>query len=75
MQLAGAAASLRDAIGERQSPLGQAMVDEWLVPLQQALGPHTIRTAWEAGRAMPLERAMELALAATQTSPPRELTG
>jgi predicted ATPase/DNA-binding CsgD family transcriptional regulator len=69
LQLAGAAASIRDAIGERQTPMGQAMVNEWLVPLQQLLGQDAIQSAWEAGRAMSIEHALELALAATETPP------
>jgi predicted ATPase len=69
IQLAGASASRREAIGERPSPLEQSMVDKWLVPMQQALGQDAIQSAWEAGRAMSLEQALELALAATQTPP------
>jgi DNA-binding CsgD family transcriptional regulator len=67
LQLAGAAASIRDAIGERQTPMGQAVVDQWLVPLQHARGQDAIRSAWETGRAMPIEQALELGLVATQT--------
>jgi len=47
----------------------QAMVDEWLVPLQQALGKNVFRSAWEAGRVMAVEQVLELALSATQTPP------
>jgi predicted ATPase/DNA-binding CsgD family transcriptional regulator len=71
LQLAGAAASIRDAIGERQSLMGQAMVDEWLIPLRHSLGQDEFRSAWEAGRAMSIEQAVELALAATQSAPPQ----
>src|SRR5439155_1613841 len=39
------------------------------VPLQQALGKDEIRSAWEAGRAMSIQQALELALAATETPP------
>jgi non-specific serine/threonine protein kinase len=67
LQLAGAAASIREAIGEQQSLMSQAMADQWLIPLQQALSQDAFRSAWEAGRAMSLEQALELALAATQT--------
>jgi non-specific serine/threonine protein kinase len=67
IQLLGAATRIREAIGERLSPMRQAVVDQRLSPLQQALGPEATRSAWEAGRAMPPERALELALAATQT--------
>jgi DNA-binding CsgD family transcriptional regulator/tetratricopeptide (TPR) repeat protein len=71
IQLAAAAAGLRDVVGERQSPMGQAMVDEWLVPLRQALGQDALQSAWEAGRAMSIDQALELAFAATQTPPPQ----
>jgi DNA-binding CsgD family transcriptional regulator len=69
IQLAAAAASLRKAIGDQPTPLQRTMVDEWLVPLQQALGQDEIQSAWEAGRAMSMDQALELALAATQTPP------
>jgi non-specific serine/threonine protein kinase len=69
IQLAGASASRREAIGERLSPLGQAMVNQWLVPVQQTLSTDAIQSAWEAGRTMSIEQAVELALAATQTRP------
>ena len=69
IQLAAAATSLREAIGDQPTPMQQTMVDEWLVPLRQTLGQDEIRSAWEAGRAMSLEQALELALAATQTPP------
>ena len=42
------------------------MLDQWLVPLQQALGQDVIHSAWEAGRAMSLEQALELAAGATR---------
>ena len=45
------------------------MGDEWLVPLQQALGQNVFRSAWEAGRVMAVEQVLELALSATQTPP------
>jgi predicted ATPase/DNA-binding CsgD family transcriptional regulator len=67
IQLAGASASMREAIGERLSPLGQAMLNKWLLPLQQTLGTHAIQSAWEAGRAMIIDHALELAFSATET--------
>jgi predicted ATPase/DNA-binding CsgD family transcriptional regulator len=69
IQLATAVASLRDAYGMRQSPMGQAMLDKWLVPLRQALGEDAYQSAWDAGRAMSFDQAVELALAATEPQP------
>ena len=43
------------------------MLDRWLVPLRQALGAETTAQAWEAGRDMAAEQALDLALAATET--------
>jgi non-specific serine/threonine protein kinase len=67
IHLASAAARLGEAIGVRLNPMEQALVDQWLVPLQHTLGQDAFRSAWEAGRAMSDEQALELALAATQT--------
>jgi non-specific serine/threonine protein kinase len=66
IQLAAVATSLRAALGERRSPWRQSMLDQWLVPLQRALGQEVFESAWEAGRAMSLEQALELAQAATE---------
>jgi non-specific serine/threonine protein kinase len=71
IQMLGAAASIRETIGERLTPVARTMVDEWLRPLQRALGQDAFQSAWEAGRAMSIEQALELALAATQTPPPQ----
>jgi DNA-binding CsgD family transcriptional regulator len=69
LQLAGAAEGIREALGERLSPLGQAKLNQWLLPLERSLGTPAIQSAWKAGRAMPVEQAMELAFAATQPQP------
>jgi predicted ATPase/DNA-binding CsgD family transcriptional regulator len=69
IQLAGAAASIRASSGSPFTPMRRTMLDQWLVPLQQALGQDVIHSAWEAGRAMSIEQALELALAATQSAP------
>jgi non-specific serine/threonine protein kinase len=69
VQLAAAAATVGRAIGVQLTPMEQAMVDKWLVPLQQALGQDAIDSAWESGRAMSIEQALELALATTETPP------
>jgi non-specific serine/threonine protein kinase len=67
VQLAGAAASIRDSIGSPLSPLRRTLLDQWLIPLRQTLGVDAIESAWEAGRVMSLQQALELALEATRT--------
>ena len=42
------------------------MLDHWLVPVRQALDAETATRAWEAGRDMAAEQALDLALAATE---------
>jgi len=66
IQLAGAAAGIRGKVGAPLSPMGRAMLDQWLIPLGQVLGPETTTVAWETGRDMAVEQALALALAATE---------
>jgi DNA-binding CsgD family transcriptional regulator len=66
IHLAGAAAAVREKIGERLSPMGQSLLEQWLVPLRETLEHDTVRSAWETGRVLSLEQAVELALVATQ---------
>jgi predicted ATPase/DNA-binding CsgD family transcriptional regulator len=61
--LAGAAAALRDGLGAAPTPMGQAALEQWLVPLRKTLGEDAIQHAWNAGRVMPIDRAVNLALA------------
>jgi DNA-binding NarL/FixJ family response regulator len=42
------------------------MLDHWLVPLRQALGAEATTLAWKTGRDMPIEQALDLAVAATE---------
>jgi non-specific serine/threonine protein kinase len=71
IQLAGAAAGVREQVGAPLSPMGHAMLDQWLVLVRQALGAETTTLAWEAGRNMAVEQALDLALAATEAQPTR----
>ena len=66
VQLAGAAAGIREQVGAPLSPIGRAKLDRCLVPVRQALGAETITVAWVAGRDMAAEQALDLALAATE---------
>ena len=51
----------------------RTMLDQWLVPLQQALSQDVFNAAWETGRGMSLDQALELALAAIQEGNGRQL--
>jgi DNA-binding NarL/FixJ family response regulator len=42
------------------------MLDHWLVPVRQALGAEATALAWEAGRTMSAEQALDLALTVTE---------
>jgi len=66
IQLAGAAASIREGIGARLAPMGRTILARWLVPLREDHGEEATNVAWEAGRAMSVDRAVQLALAATE---------
>jgi hypothetical protein len=58
MRVYGAAQAQRDKVGLRRSAFKQASVDAWLGDQLSHAG-----TLLATGRAMPLERAVELALA------------
>jgi hypothetical protein len=63
IQLLAAATSIRDTIGHPLPPISlheqTAMVDE----LRSALGEEMFAAAWEAGRSLPPEEAIEVAIA------------
>jgi tetratricopeptide (TPR) repeat protein len=59
LRLAGAGAALREAIGAPLSPTDQTKLDLALAPARQALDAEAQRAAWDAGRALPLEEAIE----------------
>jgi len=69
LRLAGAAAALRQNIGAPLTPAEQAKLEAALEPARQAL-PNTVgETAWLAGRALPLEKAVEEVLMPETSSP------
>jgi tetratricopeptide (TPR) repeat protein len=61
-QLFGAAAALREAIGAPLPPAEQARNDQAVAAVRVALGDAVFAAAWEAGRIMPLEQAIALAI-------------
>jgi predicted ATPase len=62
-RLAGAATALREVIGSPLSQAEQTELDRHLDPARIALGLHAYERAFETGRAMSRERAIEDALA------------
>jgi len=68
-RLFGAVEALREVSGIRLSPLRRAGYDRTAEGIRAHLDEATFAQAWEKGRAMPLEQAIEEALA-TQDEPP-----
>jgi class 3 adenylate cyclase/Tfp pilus assembly protein PilF len=68
LQLAGFAAALRELIGAPLPPSEQARVDRMIAPARTALPEPAATAAWETGRSMALEQAIELALSNGQHS-------
>jgi class 3 adenylate cyclase len=62
LQLAGFAAALRESIGAPLPPSEQSRVDRMIAPARQALPESDVSAAWETGRSLTLEEAIELAL-------------
>jgi DNA-binding CsgD family transcriptional regulator len=62
LQLAGAAAALREEIGAAQSPLRRDLVDGWLSALRLAVGEDVCARSWAVGQAMTIREAIALAL-------------
>ena len=65
LRLAGAAASLRVLTGRTHTHLEQVRLDRWLEPARRMLGEANSAAEWSAGQALPLERAVTEALAAS----------
>ena len=64
LQLAGFAAALRESIGAPLPPSEQKRVDRMIAPAREALPESSVTSAWDTGRSMELEQAIELALSA-----------
>jgi len=61
--LVSAATALRQAIGARLSPSEKAKLDNLINPVRESLSEERIVALDEAGKAMPLEQALDFALA------------
>lgn len=60
-QLFGAGQALIDLVGAPLAPADQADCDRDLAEVQRQITPVVFQNAWQAGQAMPLEQAIELA--------------
>jgi predicted ATPase/DNA-binding CsgD family transcriptional regulator/DNA-binding XRE family transcriptional regulator len=74
VQLAGAAAALREAAHVALSPRQAAWLQDDLASARRAVPGRKYVAAWEAGHAMPVERAFRLALGVRQTEARGRLT-
>jgi predicted ATPase/Tfp pilus assembly protein PilF len=68
-QIGGAAAALREALGVPISPEQRTSHDQAVQAMRGALGEEAFAAAWAAGRAMPLDQAISLALSHRSTTP------
>ena len=64
LQLAGFASALRESIGAPLPPSEQARVDRMIAPARVALSDAEVAAAWETGRSLESEQAVQLALSA-----------
>jgi predicted ATPase/serine/threonine protein kinase len=71
LRLAGAAAALRQTLGAPLTPAEQTKLERSLEPARQALTGTAGATAWLEGWVMPVEKAIEEALALTPRSSDR----
>jgi hypothetical protein len=62
-QLLGAAAGLREQTGNPMTPVDREDVEQTTTAAHAALGDAAFTAAWDAGRALPLEQVIALALA------------
>ncbi len=69
VQLAGAAAALRDSIGAVQSPVQRDLLGRWLPALQLELGDDGSARNWAIGQAMTDQQAIALALVEDESGP------
>ncbi|HEX6472968.1 MAG TPA: LuxR C-terminal-related transcriptional regulator [Streptosporangiaceae bacterium] len=67
VRLGGAAAALREAIG--QSPIAGARQERMLAPIRKELGDHVVAQLWGEGRDMSPDAAVSLALARPAVAP------
>ena len=68
LQLVGFATTLRETIGTPLPPSEQARLDKLIAPARAALSETEATTAWDFGRSLPIEQALELARPASEVA-------
>ncbi len=68
-RLEGASSALRESIGSFRPPLDQENMEKTMASVREALGEEAFAAAWEAGRAMTWEQAVEYALSTAGGDP------
>ena len=68
LRLAAAATAITEATEQCNSPAWYAMLDRWLEPARRTLTAEACAAAQAAGRAMPLDAAIEYALSSDEPS-------
>ncbi len=62
MTLAGAASTIRESIGAPASLLARRLIEPRIEELRARLSPVSVRRSWRAGRALPFDQAIDMAL-------------
>jgi hypothetical protein len=70
LRLAGAAAALRQNIGAPLPPPDQLRIEEEIEPARAAMGNAASSAAWRSGWSLPLDLAVDEALAGSGTAAP-----
>jgi DNA-binding NarL/FixJ family response regulator len=60
---------MRESMGAPLHQMHRDLRDAWLVPLQKRLGEGATSLAWNAGHTTPVDKAVALALVATEAPP------
>jgi tetratricopeptide (TPR) repeat protein len=66
--LAGAASALHEGSGNTPPPVWDDFMSPYLEPARKALGPDAARSAWDLGRRMDYDEALQLALIRVSTT-------
>ena len=70
LRLAGAVSAGREATGTAMAAHWQVSTDRWIERARRQLSPPSAEAAWDQGRQMSLEQAIEAAFAASEPLPP-----
>ena len=61
-RLLGAAEALRESISSSMTPMERPEYETFIAKLHQVMAEETLKAAWEQGRALSMEAAIQLAL-------------